>query len=317
LGVARYTGNFTPPTGFGPAAGNDLNYDPNWDNVVLLLHMNGTDGSVIFTDDSNSAHTVSPIANAQIDTSQYLFNGSSGYFDGSSDRLDINDSEDWNFGAGDFTVEFFMRIADPSSGSPHLIGQVWGGSGNSFHVGVSAGRYLYYEWTTSGSYQAANSKLSAAAVWTANTWTHVAFVRYGNKWDLYCGGVSVINQTASGTMFNGTSNMQIADNNVIGHLAEIRITKGIARYTSNFTPSVLPFPESSSAPPSQYSSQFYIEMPSSPCVNAIGPVDITENPLCLTTDTPGTYKIRITSWENDPTHGYIPYTDYEVTKEAT
>jgi len=69
----------------------------------LLLHMDGADGSTTFTDEAG--HTVTANGNAQIDTAQNVFGGASGLFDGSSGYLTVPDSEDWNFGTGDFTFD--------------------------------------------------------------------------------------------------------------------------------------------------------------------------------------------------------------------
>jgi hypothetical protein len=75
--------------------------------TVSLLHMNGTDGSLAFTDESSKIW--SPAGNVQIDTAQSKFDGASGFFDGNGDYIETADSEDFNIGAGDFTVDFWFR----------------------------------------------------------------------------------------------------------------------------------------------------------------------------------------------------------------
>src|SRR3990167_10480500 len=57
-----------------------------------------------------SAHVITANGDAQIDTAQSKFGGASGLFDGTGDTLTIPDSDDFNFGAGDFTVEWFARF---------------------------------------------------------------------------------------------------------------------------------------------------------------------------------------------------------------
>ena len=71
--------------------------------------MDGTDGSTTFTD-AIGTHTVTAVGNAQIDTAQYKFGGASGLFDGTGDYLTIPDHADFNFGAGDFTIDFWVRF---------------------------------------------------------------------------------------------------------------------------------------------------------------------------------------------------------------
>ncbi|MFB3885601.1 MAG: chitobiase/beta-hexosaminidase C-terminal domain-containing protein [Thermodesulfobacteriota bacterium] len=77
-----------------------------------LLHMNGADGSTTFTDDApGGSHTWTAYGDAQIDTSQSKFSGASGLFDGSGDYLSSPDSDDWYWGTGDFTIDFWVRFA--------------------------------------------------------------------------------------------------------------------------------------------------------------------------------------------------------------
>ena len=49
--------------------------DPDYANVSLLLHMDGTDGSTTFTDNSPIGHTVTAVSNAQINTARDKFGG--------------------------------------------------------------------------------------------------------------------------------------------------------------------------------------------------------------------------------------------------
>ena len=69
-----------------------------------LLHFNGADASTTFTDESGKAWTAS--GHAQIDTAQSVFGGASGLFDGTDDYIYAADSDDWNLGTLDFTVDF-------------------------------------------------------------------------------------------------------------------------------------------------------------------------------------------------------------------
>src|SRR5690554_1699309 len=106
-------GLLVPVTGWNPKE-----VDPYFASVVLLLHGDGTDGSTTITDNSGSAHSPTVNGNSQIDTAESQFGGASVLFDGSGDYLEYADSADWDFGTGDFTVEFWMRRnAWPTSGN--------------------------------------------------------------------------------------------------------------------------------------------------------------------------------------------------------
>ena len=73
-----------------------------------LLHMDGSDGSTTFTDESGTTWTAN--GNAQIDTAQSKFGGASGLFDGASDYLQTPYTADHNTGTGDFTIDQWIRF---------------------------------------------------------------------------------------------------------------------------------------------------------------------------------------------------------------
>ena len=89
-------------------------------NTLLLLHCNGADTSTTFIDSSRSHKTVTPNGNSQIDTAQSKFGGASSLFDGTGDYLSVPDSEDWNFGTGSFTFDFWVRFNAAPTAEAHL-----------------------------------------------------------------------------------------------------------------------------------------------------------------------------------------------------
>src|SRR3990167_8969973 len=92
--------------------------DGVWDNVPggssfdsytkLLLHGDGSDASTTITDEIGK--TVTAVGNAQLDTAQKKFGTASILLDGTGDYATVPDSDDWNFGAGDFTIDFWVRF---------------------------------------------------------------------------------------------------------------------------------------------------------------------------------------------------------------
>jgi hypothetical protein len=87
--------------------------------------------------------------------------------------------------------------------------------------------------------------------WSAGTWYHVAVTRSGNTFKLFRNGVqngsTVTNSnscpaTAStGALYVG-SDVGGGFGNWNGYIDDLRITKGYARYTTNFTPPTQAFP---------------------------------------------------------------------------
>lgn len=206
--------------------------DPYFANVSLLLHMNGSNGSTTFTDSSSNGITVTGYGNAQISTAQSKFSGSSAYFDGSGDYLLTASSlAAFQMGTGDFTVEAFVR---PSAltGYRGIIGLQSGDAGTLYTSGSSL---LWY-----------NTGLSAGTLVT-DTWYHVAASRQGSSVRVFLNGV-LGNTSTFGTDItfgrlcvgsNGANTAEFFQ----GWIDEIRITKGVARYTANFTPPTAPFPD--------------------------------------------------------------------------
>lgn len=216
--------------------------DPYWSNVVALLHFDGTDGSTTFTDEKGHAFTA--LGNAQIDTSEKKFGTGSGLFDGSGDYITAADSTDWDFGTGDFTIELFARFFAHTSvmtlvGNYENSTKGWSfqrrSDSNTFRFSHGDGALIGAAWTP-----------------TDGVWYHMAACRQGTNLRLFVDGTQIGSTVTNSTDISGSSGLltvgalrasspvQYFD----GHIDELRITKGVARYTANFTPPTTPFPNS-------------------------------------------------------------------------
>jgi hypothetical protein len=217
--------------------------DASFDSVSLLLHMDGSNGSTTFTDSSKNALSVTANGNAQISTAQSKFGGSSLYLDGSGDYLSVAANSVFEFGASSFTWEAWIYINSLSA----VNGLYYYGSGNPNRLQIAV--------LTDGSFQAymetASSfvdLLSSASAVTANTWTHLAVSRDGNTWRSFVNGIVAATATSSLAAPAGQSpNIGFAVTSSTnrycnGYIDDFRITKGIARYTANFTAPTAPFP---------------------------------------------------------------------------
>ena len=185
-----------------------------------------------------------------IDTSQSKFGGASGLFDGSDDYLSIPDSADWYFGTGDFTIDCWVRFNTvPTSGVS--LYQQWQDSNNRFQLriydasGVATLEIRYniggVSWTEDYS-----GALGWPAAFLKNTWYHVAFVHSGNSWYVAVNGNFASTRTHTDSVTDLSGSVYIGydtANNVYldGWIDEYRVSKGIARWTSNFTPPTAPY----------------------------------------------------------------------------
>lgn len=210
-------------------------------NTVLMLHFNGDDGSTNFIDSSFINHSLTAYDNAQIDTAQSKFGGASGLFDGDSDYLYLADSDDWNFGSGDFTIDSWVRFNTIKNTT--FLSQYENASNRSYLQYYNTDSKLYIIFRSAGVYI---GRYSCSWTPSTNTWYHLAFIRNGSTALISINGVfqtlTEINAFNSGDVGNLSSALFIGQNGfpdeyLDGWFDEFRISKGIARWTSNFTPS--------------------------------------------------------------------------------
>lgn len=218
--------------------------DPSFANVSLLLHMDGSNGSTAFPDSSSNAITVTRSGDAQISTAQSKFGGASALFDGSVDRLQTTSNAVFAFGTGDFTVEawFYRTATAPGIQAMQILGTrpLNDGYADAWSLSINFQNVITF-FTNTG------IATSGSTLSLLNTWQHIAAVRSGTTLTLYLDGVNV------GAGFNTQNYTQqilgigaILDGThpSFGYIDDVRITKGVARYTANFTPPTLPFPNS-------------------------------------------------------------------------
>ena len=213
--------------------------DPYWNNVSLLLQMQGTNGSTTFTDSSSNALTATVVGNAQISTARFKWGASSGLFDGAGDRISFTLAS--AIGTSDFCLEAWVYIVARSA-SMALIN-----IGDSVS---SAGILLY---STSAGRIAAFSATGISVTGTTETiptgaWCHVAITRASNTVRMFVDGVQDGSGTYTGSLTaNAIYGQSLYDgaygDDLNGNIGAARITAGEARYTANFTPPTGPFRE--------------------------------------------------------------------------
>lgn len=214
--------------------------DTNIREVSLLLHGNGVNGSTTITDSSLSPKTVTAVGNAQISTAQSKFGGSSIAFDGTGDYLTVPSSTDWTLGSsGDFTIECWV-YPNGSQGSNAGIASTftnWGSYGGRWALTINS---LTVRWFDSLGNIAMSGSVSSAQ------WSHLAVSRSGSSIYLFINGAlagtQIVNQ-AYATQERLIIGSIPGQSDFNGYIDDFRITKGVARYTSNFTPPTAPFPD--------------------------------------------------------------------------
>ena len=224
--------------------------DPYWYYKVLGLHCVGSNGSTTFTDTGPSPKTVTANGNAQISTAQYpALTGktSSAYFDGTGDYLSIPDSNDWNFGTGDF--EFSILCYPTASGSDRdLIA----------HRNNAESDFWYVRQTSTDKVQV-GAVVGGSVVTLVDSsdslfiiaWNVITVRRLSGSVETGIGGTfgtTVTTDSSSAWPSASTSVLYIGvahnglSNPYSGYMSDIEIYKGAALHTANFTPPTVPFP---------------------------------------------------------------------------
>lgn len=210
----------------------------------LMLRATGADGSTGFTDVSSAGHTITVNGDAQVDTAQNKF-GKSALFDGASDSLTCSDQADWEFGSSAFTIDFWHRSASFGATRTLLSKRDSTSNFGPYHIAAnSSGDLLWSMSSDNASWDLANNRTAVAALST-NTWYHFALVRNGTSIVAYHNGTNVDSITSSATLSDNTTALYIGAQPLgfswNGWIEELRISKGIARWTANFTPPTQPY----------------------------------------------------------------------------
>lgn len=216
--------------------------DPFFANVSALLHFEGANGGTTFTDQTGKTWAVGH-GTPTTTTSQSKFGTSSGVFTRSAQsQISTASNAGFGFGSGDFTIEAWIRLAGATgvltifesrtaslTGVQFFVdGVVLGASSNTAQIGFGSG----------------------SPSMSPGSWFHVALCRSGSTLRAFIGGVQSFSVTDSRTYAASApatiggdyanSPSQFFD----GWIDDLRVTKGIARYTAAFTPPVARFPDS-------------------------------------------------------------------------
>ena len=200
----------------------------------LMLHMDGSDEGTSFIDSEDSAKTVTANSGAKTKTDQFKFPTASGYFDGSSAFLSVADSTDWDFGTGDFTIDFWARMS--SITNERVFCDVGDSQTNGVMIRFDEGppKELIVEIDDDNHHTSWSPSV--------NTWYHIEVARSGTScYTFISGSQNSATFSENANITGSTDGVRIgrkhgAGDYFHGWIDEFRISKGIARHTSNFVP---------------------------------------------------------------------------------
>lgn len=206
-------------------------FDPYYSQVSLLLPMEGANNSTTFADVSPTPKTITRYGDAKILTAESKWGNGSGYFDGSGDYLTVPNGAGFNLAeATAWTVEFWLRPRDARIYAA-IVSKRIGDVPTSYHFYINNGVVRFFN----------GSSAYAGSTLPVNQWTHAAWVFDAGNLKCFANGSAVGNWN-SVTLSEVNTVIEIGrhysslEEAYYGDLQDLRITKGIARYTSDFTP---------------------------------------------------------------------------------
>jgi len=243
-GIAVYTSNFTPSTHSLTATqlANENGYPSaaiSGNETSLLLNTNNN--SNYLTDNSSYQYSVLGPNMPTTSAMAPLMNGSLS-FNGSSDYLTVASNTIFDFGTGDFTIEAWINPVVIATYDNFIYCSGAEGYGGLM-FGFSAGGQL--GWGQAGILWEA--RFDANGIVILNQWNHVALIRSGTDMKIFVNGTQLGTTVTNAIGYGELDGIIIGGYPVTGdpyyfngYMSNIRVVKGIAVYTSNFTPSITP-----------------------------------------------------------------------------
>jgi hypothetical protein len=208
-------------------------------NTNLLL--NFTNGAII---DNAMINDLETVGDAKTSTTISKFGGSSMYFDGTGDWLTSRNTD--NIPAtGNFTIEGWIYRNTAGLGiRQDIVNQHLDATLGRVSISIDANNKINFFQGVSPS----NVLIVGTTTMAANQWYHFAVTRVGTTFTVYLNGTS----EGTGTSSQNVLQIQLVVGainsagtyigNLNGYLDDLRITKGYARYTANFTPPTAALP---------------------------------------------------------------------------
>jgi hypothetical protein len=172
------------------------------------------------------------------------------YFDGTGDWLSIPASgsaltstaqgQGLTLGSGNFTIEFWMYSNNFSGSTKSLVNYGYEATTQrSYIIYIDTSSNLHFAYSTNGTNNT-DTTLGSTGI-TTNSWIHIAVVRNGSTVTGYVNGIALSTTVniSTNTIVTSTGEFTVGSdktNSFIGYIDDLRITKGVARYFTTFTP---------------------------------------------------------------------------------
>lgn len=249
-GQVRSVSTVTTSTTLGATSGTDYvlfaniaaatTTPENFSSVVAQLHMDGSNNSTTIVDSSNLAANWTCSGNAKLSTATKKFGTAALSLSGSGDRITPTAAaSNFGFGTGAWTIEFFVFFNSVSGNQNTYIGGAAGATDPALYMAGASMTYI----------SGGGSVLISSANLSTGTWYHIAACRSGTTTKLFIDGTQVNSGVTDNINYaSNTPTIGYSGSSVNGFIDEVRIYKGYAAYTSNFTAPTAAFADVSTTP---------------------------------------------------------------------
>ena len=220
---ALYTSNFAVPTA-----------PPSPTPSAVLLYNFAKSAAI---QDKTGRHVLQTVGNVRVVNGVRKFGSGAIAFDGNGDYLTTKVTPTWaNFGTSDFTIECWVYFNSVAST------QMFVSSNHNAATGAGGWTFGYRADNTTLIFSC-NANQQYGKTWSPSTgtWYHVAVSRSGTDLRLFVDGTQVGSTSTSSDNISGAADVWVGSNFVApyalnGFIDDLRITKGVARYITTFTP---------------------------------------------------------------------------------
>jgi hypothetical protein len=213
-------------------------YDLYFPYVTMLLHGDGTNGAQNNTFLDSSTNNFSITRNGNTTQGSFSPYGSnwSNYFSTTGSYFTVTNSAAFTLGST-FTVECW--VYKTTNDDCTFVGRWYDANASAWLLHSANSTNTFCFGTGAGTYT------NGTATIPLNTWTHLAVSNDATSKRMYVNGTLVNTYSADNISSNGSLNLTINQNTGggyggINYMSNLRIVKGTALYTSNFTPSTTP-----------------------------------------------------------------------------
>jgi len=221
-------------------------------NTVTLLNFDNLANGTTTLATKDLSNNVWPVTKgtAQVSTSIKKYGTGSIYLPNNTSSITLSGSTTeqstssaFNFGTGNFTVELWAYSTANSTNRCMFALHTTGGT-QYLSMQVTSSNFPKFSLGTSTNFGTVNNTFTISP----NTWYHYALVRSGSAVTLYVNGTSQSTMTSStdipvtpACVGRAYVDQPTLYEQFPGYIDEVRVTKGVARYTTTFTPPTGPF----------------------------------------------------------------------------